>query len=219
MRALPQEFITEISKRGPVSARVFLTFIATNRTTNAPERLCLWTGDDHQTFTIEGVSATYYGAGSIMSIDNLKQEVGTKVRKHSFSLSHLTPEVTTLLRQYEAKGAATFIHTMLFSVETGLPVTPPLRRFKGWVDRAPINTPAKGGTGSAKLELVSTSRNLTRTTPSKKSHENQKQRAAGDMFHAYSAISGSIETPWGSKTIKGPKPTTFVGVVREAAGR
>lgn len=202
MRNLPVEFVTEINKRGPVSARVFFTFIAKNRDTRAPERLCLWTGDDHQIFTIEGVADTYYGAGSVMGVDALKQEVGTNIRKHSLTLSHLTPEVMLLLRGYEAKGAQAFIHTMLFSTETGLPVTTPLRRFKGWVEKAPISTAAKGGVSSSKIELVSWSRNLTRTTPSKKSNENQKLRSPTDKFHAYSAVSGSVETPWGSRTVK-----------------
>lgn len=202
MRNLPPEFINEINKRGPIRARVFFTFIAKNRITGADERLCLWTGDDHQQFTIEGVTDTYYGAGSIIGVEKLKQEIGTNVRKHAVTLSHLTPEVTKLLREYEAKGASATIHTILFSVDTELAVTPPMRRFKGWVDRAPINTAAKGGVSSCKIELVSYSRNLTQTIPSKKSNENQRQRNANDAFHSYSGISGLIETPWGSKTIR-----------------
>ena len=202
MRILAPEFVTEINKRGPIRARVFFTFIAKNRATGANERLCLWTGDDHQQFTIEGVTDTYYGAGSVMGIGKMKQEIGTNIRKYNLTLSHLTAEVTTLLREYEAKGAEVKIHTMLFSIETDLAVTPPMRRFKGWVDRAPITTAAKGGVSSAKLELVSFSRNLTQTVPSKKSHENQMQRNANDMFHQYSGITGLIEVPWGSKTIR-----------------
>lgn len=207
MRVLAPEFVTEINKRGPVRARAFFTFVAKNRATGAPERLCLWTGDDHQTFTIEGVSATYYGAGSIMNIGKLKQEIGTNIRRQSVTLSHLTPEVVALLREYEAKGADVMIHTILFSTESDLPVTPAMRRFKGWVDRAPISTAAKGGVSSAKIELVSHGRKLTRVTPSKKSNENQRLRNATDAFHQYSGISGLIEVPWGSKRIA-PKPTS-----------
>lgn len=201
MRALAPEFVTEINKRGPVRARAFFTFIAKNRATGAAERLCLWTGDDHQDFTIEGVTATYYGAGSVMNISKLKQEVGTNIRRHTLTLSHLTPEVTKLLREYEAKGADVTIHTILFSIESDLAVTPPMRRFKGWVDRAPVSTAAKGGVSSAKIEMVSHGRKLTRVTPSKKSNENQRQRNATDAFHQYSGISGLIEVPWGSKRI------------------
>lgn len=207
MRALPPEFVTEINKRGPVRARAFFTFIAKNRATGANERLCLWTGDDHQEFTIEGLTDIYYGAGSVMNVSKLKQEIGTNIRRQTVTLSHLTPEVTALLREYEAKGADVKIHTILFSIESDLPVTPALRRFKGWVDRAPIHTPIKGGVSSAKIEMVSHGRKLTRVTPSKKSNENQRQRNATDAFHQYSGISGLIEIPWGSKRIV-PKPTS-----------
>lgn len=197
MRTSPVEFVSEINKRGPISSRTFLTFIAKNRNTGADERLCLWTGADHQDFAIEGVTATYYGAGSVMSLGNIKQEIGTNIRKYSMTLSHLTPEVAMLLRGYELKFAQAFIHTCLFSIESELPVTPFVRRFKGWVEKAPMTTAAKGGTSSAKLELVSFARNLTRLVPAKRSNENQKKRNANDAFLRYAGISGKIKTDWG----------------------
>ena len=198
MRSLTPEEVNEISKRGPIISHVLIQFIAKNRATNAAERLGLWTGDDHQDFTADGETDTYYGAGSIISLSDMENAIGTDVRKYKVTVSNLTPEVQTLIRTYELRGAKVKIFTLMFSPESGLPVTIPRRRFKGWVDRAPITTGAKGGTSSATLELASVSRNLTRTLGARRSNENQKLRNNSDTFLQYISVSGKIQIPWGT---------------------
>ena len=198
MRDLTPEEINEINKRGPISVHVFFMFIAKNRNTGLPERLGLWTGADVQDYSIDGVTDTYYGAGSILGLSDLENIIGTDIRKYKLTVSNLTPEVQTLIRTYQLRGASVKIYTMFFSTETGLPVSTARRRFKGWVDRAPINTGAKGGTSSATLELASVSRNLTRTVPSKRSNDNQKLRNSLDDFFSYVSVTGNIQVPWGT---------------------
>lgn len=200
MRELPPEFANEIAKRGPISARTFIVVVAKNRETNVPERLCLWTGDDHQEFNVEGVNETFYGASGVLSIDDIKNEIGTNIRKLVITLANLTPEVAILIRGFNVKLAEVRIYTALFSPESGLQVTPFLRRFKGWVDKAPITTARKGSGSTAKFECVNHSRNLSRTVPSRRSNENQRLRNSGDAFFNYVTVTGNIQTNWGTKT-------------------
>lgn len=201
MRDLTSDFGNEIDKRGGIHAHAFFRFVAKNRDTNEDEVLCLWTGDDHQSFTIEGNSDVYYGAGSILGIDEIKNEVGTTVRKFGITVSHLTTEVQLLLRQYEAKFAKVSVYTILFSTDTGLPISTALRRFKGWVDKAPIKKGNLNSEGSARIEMVSISRNLTRPIPSRRSDTNQKLRDSSDEFFQYVSVSGYTLTPWASESI------------------
>ena len=200
MRSLPPEFTNELNKRAGLRPRTFIRMIAKNRTTGADERLCLWTGIDHQDFTIEGVTDTFYGAGSVVALEDMVHTIGTIVPSYSLKLAQLTPEVITLLRSYDPRGAAITIFTGLLSTDNGRLVTPVmLRRFKGFVSKAPIKTPSIGGKGSADITCVSRTRNLTRAIPSRRSHENQLRRQADDQFLQYVAVSGTVETPWGSK--------------------
>ena len=202
MRALPPEFTNELNKRAGLRPRTFIRMVAKNRSTGAPERLCLWTGIDHQNFTIAGVTDTFYGAGAVVALDDMTHTVGTVVPSYDFKLAHLTPEVITLLRLYDPRGASVEIYTGLMSTDTGRLLTPTmLRRFKGFINKCKIRTPPIGSKGSANLSCVSRTRNLTRAIPSRRSHDNQLRRQAGDNFLQYVAISGTVETPWGSKRV------------------
>lgn len=198
MRDLPPEFLNKIAKRGPIVAKTFVVFVARNRTTGASERLCLWNGDDTQQFNIEGTTETFYGAGSIIKFDDIIGETGTNPRKMLVELSQLTPEVALLVRGYDVKRAKVRIYTVLFSNLSGLQITPALRRFKGFVDKAPIRTPPKNQRGNARVELVSIARNLTRLIPSKRSDENQRLRNSNDAFFQYVTTTGMVQTVWGA---------------------
>lgn len=206
MRNLGPEWLTEIDKRGGIRPRVFFRFTAKNRQTGADETLCLWTGADAQQFSIGGQLDTFYGAGAIMTIGRLKNEMGTTIRRMSVTLAHLTPEVTNLIRLYNVKRAPVTIWSMLFSTESGLPLTPAVRRFKGYVDKAPITTAEKGGTSSCTVDMFSVSRNLSRRVPSKFSNDNQKLRNSADNMLQYIGVTGLIQVAWGSHTVTSNPP-------------
>ena len=214
MRNLGPEWLTEIDKRGGIRPRVFFRFTAKNRDTGADETLCLWTGADAQQFSIDGQLDTFYGAGSIMTIGRLKNEMGTTIRRMSVTLAHLTPEVTNLIRLYNVKRAPVTIWSMLFSTESGLPVTSAIRRFKGYVDKAPITTAEKGGTSSCTVDMFSVSRNLSRKVPSKFSNDNQKLRNTADNMLQYIGVTGLIQVAWGSQTIISNPPNINVQTER-----
>ena len=202
MRVQSPEFTAEVNKRGGIRPRTFIRFIAENRTTGEDERLCLWTGIDHQEFGIGGFFDTFYGAGNILGLGDMDNTIGTVVRGYTIKLAPLAPEVATLLRVYEPRGARAFIYTGLMSVETGLLIQNTIiRRFKGFVDKVKINEPPSGGNGDASVTLVSIARNLTLTIPTRRSDANQKRRAANDDMLKYAAASGQVETPWGTARV------------------
>lgn len=203
-RELPPEWVAIMNERGAIMARNFISFELKNRATNAIERLGLWTGGDHYEFVIEGIAQTYYGAGTVIDLSELENEVGTNVKPYSVRLAGLTEAVTIAMRQHNPKGALIKIHTALFDPDSGLRMTPFLRRYKGFIDKAPIKQPSKNSAegGSVNLSLVSFARNLTRTVPSKKSDQNQRQRDPEDRFFQYANVAGSIQTPWGAERIR-----------------
>lgn len=219
MRDLPGEFVNEINKRAGLKPRVFLIFTAQNRETKQPETLGLWNGVDHQTFTIDGVTTTFYGAGGILGLGELENAVGTMVRSYTIKLAPLAPEVATLIRVYNPRAAKVRIYSGLLSTESGLLVTPQMvRRFKGQVNKIKIVQPASGGNGEASITLVSAARNLTLTVPSRRSDENQRRRNSGDGMLKYASTSGTVETPWGSKRLGGDNSSGLVRNIAHQAG-
>lgn len=211
MRDMPAEWLAEIGKREGLVPRVLLRIVAQNRTTLADETMCLWTGSDHVAMTVEGQTHTYYGAGSILGFGSIKNEIGTTIRRTSVSVAALTPEVAQLIRGYNVKQARVLMWTALFSPETGLMIGTPVRRFKGFVNKAPITTGAKGENSSATIELMSIARNLSKKVPSKMSDDNQKRRNNTDRFLRYVGVTGLIQTPWGTKTVRGDSPAAPSG--------
>lgn len=220
MRTRAPEFTAETNKRGGLRPRTFLRFIAENRETGAPERLCLWTGIDHQQFSIDGELDTFYGAGSVLGLSDLTNTVGTGVRSYTLKLAPLATEVATLIRLYEPSGARARVYTGLLSTESGLLIpTAVERKFKGWVDKIKINEPPSGGNGDASVTLVSSARNLTQTTPSRRSDANQKRRAPADDMLKYVAASGQVQTPWGTDRVGGNGPNSGGSRVTTVFGR
>ncbi len=195
--ALNAAATTLLASRDGVVSRWLLWVEARNGQTGATEALGLWTGDDNQTFTIDGQSRSYYGAGGLISLSDLVYEAGTNVRMQTVSLGPLTPEVEMLIRGYEPRLAPAEIHLAIFDPDT-MQLLDTERRFKGWVDSAPINTPKLGGNAVCEVTLASSSRAGTQTLALKKSDQSQRLRG-GDRFRRYADISGAVPVWWGEK--------------------
>lgn len=167
-----------------------------HRTTGAAVNVGLWTGDDVQAFTIDGVARTYQGAGAIMGLPALTYESGLSVRNFAFTLAGMAPEVAEALRFYEPRLAPVEVHRALFVPESGALVAAPYRLLSGVVDDVTISTPATGGQGSATVSVASSARRLTQSLPLYKSDEQQRLRG-GDRFRRWNDISGSVDVVWG----------------------
>lgn len=196
MRTYDSATATHLASATGIMARLLIWIRAKDRGTGAEATLGLWNGDDHQDFTIGGVTRTYFGAGGLLGIEPIVYSTGVQVRMHRVSLSPLAPEVAQVIRGYEPRLAPVEIHRALFDPATLALVAEPHRVFKGWIDDVTITTPQLGGEASCDVTLASAARALTRTLPLKKSDESQKRRS-GDRFRRYADISAAVDVFWG----------------------
>ncbi len=68
--------------------------------------------------------------------------------------------------------------------------------FRGFVNRAPLSTPAQGGGDSVTLELVSRMRTLASGAALKKTDQAMRLRDPGDSFRQYGSIAAEVQTEW-----------------------
>lgn len=187
-----------LTSQAHLVAHGLLWVSARNRQSGQEETLGLWTGDDHQDFVIGGQTRTYFGAGNVLDLGGITSQAGLEVRMQRFRLNALTDEVAMLLRGYDPRLAPVEVHRALFSPDTLQLVAEPHRLFTGYVDEAPIQTAAKGGTSSAELVAGSSARSLTIPLSFRKSDQTQRSRS-GDRFRRYIDVSSQVDVWWGER--------------------
>ena len=192
---LNQNAQNHLAARAGFMPRWLLWVAATDKATGDPAPIGIWDGDDQQSFIINGQSRPYFGAQGFFEVDPLVYAAGTFIRTQTLTLSGISAAAEQLVRGYRVRFAPAELHLALFDPRTENLIDTQ-RRFKGFVNRSPIFTPAVGGVTSIKLELASSMRTLTRTLALKKSDESQ-QRRSGDRFRKYGSIAGTITTKWG----------------------
>jgi hypothetical protein len=185
-----------LAARDGIQARLLIWVRARNRATGAEEALGLWTGDDHQSFLIDGASRLYYGAGGVLGVEPITMQSGIVVRMHRITLAPTAPEVAVAIRGYDARLAPVEIHRAFFAPASGELIEAPHRVFKGWIDAISLPTPEVGGQGAVEVTLASSARALTRPLALKKSDESQRRRS-DDRLRRYTDISGSVDVYWG----------------------
>lgn len=184
--------------RAPIVSRILVYITARDRSDNSPYSIGFWNGPDHQDFDIGGDIRTYYAAGDFLTVEPLDYAAGLTVRSWNITLSGLSPEVLTAVRQYDAKHAPVEAHQVFYDPNTELMLDSPVRIFKGQISELPMDDGSIGGVSSVKLELVNDTINLTRTCKLKKSDESYKRRS-GDRIFKYADISGSVQVVWGQQ--------------------
>lgn len=209
MRDLAPAVAARRAARTSTHAEVLVWVSAKNRTTGAMETMGLWTGDDHSVFTIRGQDRTYYGAGNVLQVPAIQAVIGLEVRTLQVSLAAVSPEVELLVRGYDPRFAPCEIHRAEYDDDGNL-LAAPERVFKGWVNGAPISTPAVGGSGGIALDLVSNARMLTRYGAATKSDQQQRRRE-GDRFRRYATLPSASTVYWGEEHMR---PGSGAAVVR-----
>jgi hypothetical protein len=162
-----------------------------------------WKGEDTQNiivpdlFTGGAASRTFYHH-SILGNPSVRDEVGLNIKTVTVDLSSINAAVNLALRGYDPNGAKVQMWHQSFDPHTHKPLgIEPF--FKGEVDGYPIKRPAPGGEGTVSLRVVSTARQLTFTSPLKKSHEAMKARSPTDTFREWKSEVGKWDVPWGQK--------------------
>lgn len=191
--AAGQAFLTS---RAPKEVQWLLWVTAADLVTNAPVSIGLWTGADHQSFTVGGVARTYYGAQGALQIPPMSYASGTAIASLEVSLA-VSSEAETLVRGYNTRFKPAEIHCALFNPATGGLVSL-ARAFTGKIDGTPIATPVKNGVATISLRLVSSARQGTITSNARKSDASQRLRLASDTFRLHGDLGAVASDIWGA---------------------
>lgn len=184
---------THLSSRLPIAPR-WLIWVQAKTFAGAAIDVGYWTGDDHQSFTVDSATRLYYGAQGAIEIPAMRFVTGTAVASMDLTLS-LSPEGEAAVRGYNIRFAPIDIHCALFDADS-MTLLDTRRFFRGFIDGSPIPTPALGGRSSLPLKLVSSARRGTMTRGGKKSDVAQRQRS-GDVFRQYGDLGVTASDPWG----------------------
>lgn len=162
------------------------------------------------------VSRTYYGDNDpILAIDPIPQKIGLQVDTTRVVLNPFHPAVASMYRGHECRNAPAQIHRAYLSPGSMLPVANPLCRRLGWINKAPEEIGAAGASSELRIEIVSVTRELTRTNPAKRSDETQRLRN-GDRFRRYSGTANKWQIWWGEANSTDAKPAPprkkFLGI-------
>jgi hypothetical protein len=183
--------------------RDFMRITARVRATGAPITEGFWSdvGDvNAQVLDAETglpVSYDFKGVGALIAIDPIPMVSNLTVQTVDVQFSQLDARIDELLRVNDLRQARVEIYRGEFDPTTGVMVEPAASRFVGFIDGAPVETPAEGGEGSIAIKCVSSAQELTRGNPDTRSDESQQLRAPGDTFFADVTTVGDITIFWG----------------------
>lgn len=186
-------------------ARDFMRITGRVRETGAPITEGFWSdvGDvSAQVIDAETGLVTSYdfsGVGSLIGIDPIPMVSNLTVQEVEVAFSQLDDRINELLRVYDIGQAAVEIYRGEFDPVTMRMVEPATSRFVGFVDGAPVETPAEGGEGSISIKCVSSAQELTRGNPDMRSHESQQVRAPGDDFYQDVTSCADLVIFWGRR--------------------
>lgn len=208
MRAISTANQTALAARALV-ARDFLWFVVRDRITGAPVNVGFWSDLENVSAqvldpdTLLTVVRSYYGAGGLISIDDIPSVSTIQVQDVHIRMSQLDQQVTNAIRGYDTKQARVEIHRGLFDPVSRDLVAPAIVRFVGFVNLVDINTGTEDSEGYVDITCVSHTQELTRSNPATRSHADQQTRSATDDFLVDAAVVGDWEFQWGEE--KGTK--------------
>jgi hypothetical protein len=184
-------------------ARDFLWFIVRDRTTNAQVFDGYWSGVGDITASVIDpdtggtVSRSWFGAGGLISIDDIPLLSTLTVQTVAIRLGQCSDRVNDLMRTYDCKQGTVQVFRGLYNLDTRAMVSPAYPRFVGFINEAPIRTPKENEQGDVTLTCTAHTSELTRANADMRSDASQKLRSATDNFFQDAAVVGSWEHFWG----------------------
>jgi len=201
---LPLDAATQAAiQAGTVLPRDFLWISAKNRVTGALVPHGMWsdagsvTAEVIDPITDTAVARPWEGAGGLISISDVQRSLGLTVNTVQIVLSQIDPQAEQIIRGLEPKYARVELFRGWLDPVSRLLVAPARARFVGFLDGAPIVTPAEGGEGSISLTCASYTQEFTRSNTSKRSDADQRLRDPNDAFFQHVATVGDWEINWG----------------------
>jgi hypothetical protein len=152
-------------------------------------------------------SYDFTGVGSLIAVDPIRMVSNLTVQEIEVQFSQLDDRINELLRLYDVRQAKVEIYRAEYDPATMVMVEPAAPRFVGYVDGAPVETPAEGGEGSVSIKCVSSAQELTRSNPDMRSDESQQARAPGDDFYKDVTAVGDLVIFWGRAGSMRVEPT------------
>jgi hypothetical protein len=204
MRAISLENQAALAARTLV-ARDFLWFVARDPTTGNPVSVGFWSDLENVSAfvlnpdTLLPVTRNYYGAGSLIEIDDIPSVSVIQVQDVHIRMSQLDEMVELAVRGYDLKQARVEIHRGLFDPVSRNLVAPAIVRFVGFVNLVEIHTPRENEDGYVDITCVSHTQELVRSNPATRGYEDQIRRQAGDTFFKDAAVVPEWDLQWGEE--------------------
>lgn len=189
-------------------ARDFIWLTVRSRVDQSPVSDAYWS--DYGTFSASVVNPdtgatetrSFFGAAGLISISDIPLISSLTVQQITITLNHVSDRINDLLRTYDCKQGEVIVWRGLFDPATRLQAGPAYPRFVGFIDEAPITTPAENQVGDVTLTCTSFTQELTRTNSDTRSDASQKLRSATDNFFQDAAVVGTWEHFWGHESSK-----------------
>src|SRR6266851_3935111 len=184
-------------------ARDFIWFIVRDRSTGAPVTDGYWSDVGSITASVVDPDTggtqnrTFTGADGLISISDIPLVSALTVQNVTITLSQVSDRINTLVRTYDCKQGVVQIFRGLFDPATRSMVGPAYPRFAGFIDQAPITTPAEGNAGNVVLTCTSNTQEMTRANSDTRSDASQRLRSATDNFLQDVAVVGTWQFFWG----------------------
>lgn len=182
--------------RAAVMPRWLLWIGAKNFGTLTDASVGLWNGEDNATFTIGGSPRVYQGGLSRFEVEPITYAAGIDVRTLQISFAANAPETEDVVRGFVIRLAPVELHLALLDPEA-TDLIDARMMFRGFINRAPLTTPAQGAGDTVRLEMVSRMRTLALPGPAlKKSNASQITRNDADGFRKYASIAKEVTVEW-----------------------
>lgn len=204
MRVIPVNTQALLEAQSLVS-RDFMRITARVRETGEPITQGFWSDLGDVTAQVvdadTGLTVAYpfAGVGSLIAVDPIPMVSNLTVQEIEVRFSQLEDRINELMRVYDIKQAKVEIYRGEFDPATMQMVEPASSRFVGFIDGAPVETPAEGGEGGISIKCVSSAQELTRGNPDTRSHESQLTRAPNDAFYRDVTTVGDLVIFWGRR--------------------
>lgn len=184
--------------------RDFLWIIPRDFSSGDPAPYGFWSGTTSISAQVvnplsgSAIERDFEGAGALIEISDIPAVSGTAVQTVTIKFSQISPGAQNIVRGYDLKQARVEIYSGYFDPNTRALLEPAFCRFQGFVDTAPLVTPAENSEGSLTLTCTSHAQELTRSNPDTRSDDSQKSlRNASDGFFKDVAAVGEWNVDWG----------------------
>lgn len=203
MRSLDPAEMAAIAAR-TVVARDLVVITVKDRITGNASDVGFWSDagpfsclvKNGRTGLVEGKA---FVGGALVSIGDIPLISDISVRTVDVVLSGIDASVIDATRTFDARNAPITIYRGYLNPDTLELVAPAKSRFIGFIDEAPVVTPAEGGAATVTLSCASHTRELTRKNPDVRSHESQILRKSDDDFFHDTSVVGDWELWWGKE--------------------